>query len=73
MRTMTSCKGPRPEHLGDQPLPHASCAVSFRPLSSISLAWKEEEQSGPCEPRGEVAGRPAAWKLSTWSSDGAQG
>ena len=59
MRTMTSwVKVPGQNTWETSPLPHASCAVSFRPLSSISLAWKEEEQR-PCEPRGEAAGRPS--------------
>ena len=59
MRTMTSwVKVPGQNTWETSPLPHASCAVSFRPLSSISFAWKKEEQS-LCEPWGEVAGRPS--------------
>ena len=45
MRTMTSwVKVPGQNTWETRPLPHASCAVSFRPLSSISFAWKEEER-----------------------------
>ena len=58
MRTMTSwVKVPGQNTWETSPLPHASCAVSFRPLSSISFAWKEEERR-PCELQGDPA-----WKL----------
>lgn len=44
MRTMTSwVKVPGQNTWETRPLPHASWAVSFRPLSNISFAWKEEE------------------------------
>lgn len=68
MRTMTSwVKVPGQNTWDTSPLPHASCAVSFRPLSSISFAWKEEERR-PCELRGDPAR-----KLSAPRSDGARG
>lgn len=70
MRTMTSCvKVPGQNTCETRPLPQASCAVSFRPLSSISLAWKAEDagvrggQGRPGPGTCQHGGAPSAGQL----------
>lgn len=59
MRTMTSCmKVPGHSTCDTRPLAQASWAVSFLPLSSISLAYSEGEER---------------WEISEDTREGGQG